>query len=287
MTLIEMNDVGLLFRVRRHGRISFKEYLLYGWFWPSRRPSFKVQALEHIDLTVKQGEKVGIIGHNGAGKSTLLKVLAGIYPPTSGVRRVRGRVSSLFDISLGFEPEATGWENIRYRNFLQGESPSSVQAKIRSIAEFSELGRFLDMPVRYYSAGMLVRLAFSVATSIEPEILIVNEVLSAGDLSFQTKARERMQALDIPRPGRSRGQPRPCHAPPALRSHPLVGPRPDPHGRSDRTSRRRLFAALNRLPPPAGGVRQSEKITLTSCRMGFSPSRFVGRRAKAHPTREL
>ena len=195
MTLIELDDVGLLFRVRRHGRISLKEYLLYGWFWPSRRPSFKVQALEHVDLAIKQGEKVGIIGHNGAGKSTLLKVLAGIYPPTSGVRRVHGRVSSLFDISLGFEPEATGWENIRYRNFLQGESPRSVQAKIRSIAEFSELGRFLDMPVRYYSAGMLVRLAFSVATSIEPEILIVDEVLSAGDLSFQTKARERMQAL--------------------------------------------------------------------------------------------
>jgi ABC-type polysaccharide/polyol phosphate transport system ATPase subunit len=195
MTLIELNDVGLLFRVRRHGRISLKEYLLCGWFWPSRRPTFNVQALEHIDLAVKQGERVGVIGRNGAGKSTLLKLLAGIYPPTSGRRHVTGRVSSLFDISLGFEPEANGWENIRYRSYLQGESPRSVRDKTQSIAEFSELGKFLDMPVRYYSAGMSVRLAFSVAAAIEPEILLVDEVLSAGDASFQAKARERMQAL--------------------------------------------------------------------------------------------
>jgi len=195
MTLIELNDVGLLFRVRRHGRISLKEYVLRGWFWPSRRPTFDVQALEHINLTVKQGERVGVIGRNGAGKSTLLKLMAGIYPPTSGVCRVTGRVSSLFDISLGFEPEANGWENIRYRSYLQGASLRSLQDKIQSIAEFSELGEFLDMPVRYYSAGMLVRLAFSVAAAIDPAILLVDEVLSAGDASFQTKARERMRAL--------------------------------------------------------------------------------------------
>ena len=155
----------------------------------------EVKALEHIDLVVEQGERVGIIGHNGAGKSTLLRLLAGIYPPTSGVRRVSGRVSSLFELSLGFEPEANGWDNIRYRSYLQGETPQSVQARMQAIADFSELGEFLDMPVRYYSSGMLVRLAFSVATAIEPEILIVDEVLSAGDCSFQLKAQQRMQAL--------------------------------------------------------------------------------------------
>ena len=144
---------------------------------------------------MEQGERVGIIGHNGAGKSTLLKLLAGIYPPTSGTRRVSGRVSSLFDISLGFEPEANGWDNIRFRSYLQGETPRSVQPRMQTIADFSELGEFLDMPVRYYSSGMLVRLAFSVATAIEPEILIVDEVLSAGDHSFQAKAQQRMQAL--------------------------------------------------------------------------------------------
>ena len=171
MSLIELNDVGLLFHVRRLGRISFKEYLLQGLFRPSKKNSFEVQALEHIDLTVKEGERLGIIGHNGAGKSTLLKLLAGIYPPTSGTRRVRGQISSLFDIALGFEHEASGWENIKYRGYLQGETPKSIQAKMQAIADFSELGEFLDMPVRYYSAGMMVRLAFSIATAIEPEIL--------------------------------------------------------------------------------------------------------------------
>jgi ABC-type polysaccharide/polyol phosphate transport system ATPase subunit len=192
---IELEDVGLLFHVRRLGRISFKEYLLHGMFRHSKQNTFEVQALEHIDLTVEEGNRLGIIGPNGAGKSTLLKLLAGIYPPTSGVRRVTGRVCSLFDIVLGFEMEANGWNNIMYRGFLQGETPRSLRSKIDSIAEFSELGQFLDMPVRYYSAGMRVRLAFSIATAIEPEILLIDEVLSAGDMTFQAKARQRIQNL--------------------------------------------------------------------------------------------
>jgi ABC-type polysaccharide/polyol phosphate transport system ATPase subunit len=195
MRLVELEDVGLLFRVRRLGRISLKEYLLQGLFRPSKKTSFEVQALEHIDLTINEGDRLGIIGHNGAGKSTLLKLLAGIYPPTSGKRKVNGHISSLFDIALGFEPEASGWENIMYRGYLQGETPRSIRAKMQPIAEFSELGEFLDMPVRYYSTGMMVRLAFSIATAIEPEILIIDEVLSAGDMAFQHKARERMRNL--------------------------------------------------------------------------------------------
>jgi ABC-type polysaccharide/polyol phosphate transport system ATPase subunit len=195
MTLIQLKHVGLQFHVRRFGRVSLKEYLLHGLFRPSKQPTFTVQALDGIDLTVGEGDRLGIIGSNGAGKSTLLKLLAGVYPPTTGRRIVRGRVSSLFDISLGFEHDATGWDNIMYRGYLQGESPRSIRAKMQPIAEFSELGEFLDMPVRYYSSGMMVRLAFSIATAIEPEILIVDEILSAGDLAFQVKARERMQAL--------------------------------------------------------------------------------------------
>jgi ABC-type polysaccharide/polyol phosphate transport system ATPase subunit len=183
--------------VRQLGRISLKEYLLEGLFRPSKKDktAIEVQALEHIDLIVGEGERLGIIGRNGAGKSTLLKLLAGIYPPTTGARYVGGRVSALFDIALGFESEANGWENIKYRGYLQGESPQSILAKTEAIAEFSELGEFLDMPVRYYSSGMRVRLAFSIATAINPEILIIDEVLSAGDIAFQAKARERMKSL--------------------------------------------------------------------------------------------
>lgn len=195
MSLIQLDDVGLRFNVRRFGRISLKEYLLQGFFRSSKKTTFEVQALENINLTVNEGDRLGILGHNGAGKSTLLKLLAGIYPPTAGRRRVTGQISSLFDIALGFEHEASGWENIIYRGYLQGETPRSIRAKMQPIAEFSELGDFLNMPVRYYSAGMLVRLAFSIATAIEPEILIVDEVLAAGDLAFQAKARDRMREL--------------------------------------------------------------------------------------------
>jgi ABC-type polysaccharide/polyol phosphate transport system ATPase subunit len=196
MSLIQLDHVGLRFQVRRSsGRTSLKDYLLHGMFRRSKKATFEVQALEDINLTVGEGDRLGIIGHNGAGKSTLLKLLAGIYPPTAGRRRVNGQVSALFDIALGFEADASGWENIIYRGYLQGENPRSIRAKMQPIAEFSELGDFLNMPVRYYSAGMLVRLAFSIATAIEPEILIIDEVLAAGDLAFQTKARDRMRAL--------------------------------------------------------------------------------------------
>jgi ABC-type polysaccharide/polyol phosphate transport system ATPase subunit len=195
MALIRLEDVELTFNMRRFGRISLKEYLLSGLY---RRPQDHLQevhALQGISFQIQEGERVGIIGHNGAGKSTLLKVLAGVYPPTSGDREVHGRISSLFELSLGFESEASGWDNIRYRGYLQGETPRSIGEKTQAIAEFSELGKFLDMPIRYYSAGMVVRLAFSIATAIEPDILLIDEVLSAGDAAFQQKARTRMKNL--------------------------------------------------------------------------------------------
>jgi ABC-type polysaccharide/polyol phosphate transport system ATPase subunit len=195
MALIELDDISLLFRVRCHGRISLKEYLVHGMFYRAKRTTLEVLALDRISLRIAEGDRVGIIGANGAGKSTLLKLLAGVYPPTSGSRRVHGRISSLFDIALGFEQDATGWENMAYRGYLQGETPQTLRPKVQMIAEFSELGEFLNMPVRYYSAGMMVRLAFSIATAIEPEILLVDEVLSAGDVAFQSKARQRMREL--------------------------------------------------------------------------------------------
>ena len=192
MARIELENVSLTFKVRQGGRITLKEFLVRQMFRRSTSPIIKVRALRNICLRFAEGERIGIIGHNGAGKSTLLKLLAGVYPPSKGQLTVEGRISSLFDLALGFEGDASGWENIFYRGYLQGETPKSVRAKMQGIADFSELGDFLKMPVRYYSAGMLVRLAFSIATAIEPEILLVDEVLGAGDLAFQVKARQRM-----------------------------------------------------------------------------------------------
>src|SRR5438105_4049632 len=195
MARIELDNLCLTFRVRQLRRITLKEFIVRRMFRKSANPVMKVNALRNINLVVRESERLGVVGHNGAGKSTLLKVLAGIYPPTRGKRIIDGRISSLFDIALGFESDADGWENISYRGYLQGETPRSIRAKMEQIAEFSELGEFLNMPVRYYSAGMLVRLAFSIATAIEPEILLVDEVLSVGDMSFQDKARQRMRDM--------------------------------------------------------------------------------------------
>lgn len=197
MAIIRLSKVGLTFRVRRDRKPTLKEFVLKGLFRPSINPIMEVPALKDIDLEVVEGERVGIVGHNGAGKSTLLKVLAGVYPPTRGKRHVEGQISSLFDLILGFEMEGSGWDNIRYRGYLQGESPKSIEAKMEAISEFSGLGEFLSTPVKYYSSGMMVRLAFAISTAVDPEILLVDEVLSAGDLAFQKKARARMlQMID-------------------------------------------------------------------------------------------
>ena len=194
MAHIAMDRVCLTFRVRQHQRVTFKEYVVKRLFRRTVNPYVRVKALQDFNLEVKSGERLGVIGHNGAGKSTLLKVLAGIYPPTSGTLQVEGAISSLFDISLGFEQDATGWENICFRGYLQGETPHTIRDKIQPIADFSELGDFLNTPVRYYSAGMRLRLAFSIATAIEPEILLVDEVLSVGDMAFMEKAAMRHAA---------------------------------------------------------------------------------------------
>jgi ABC-type polysaccharide/polyol phosphate transport system ATPase subunit len=195
MARIELQSVGLTFRVRPTTRNTLKDFFIGHLFRRNRNPIIEVKALQDITLQVQQGDRLGILGHNGAGKSTLLCVLAGIYQPSAGRVAVEGRISSLFNITLGFEPDATGWENIGFRSYLQGETPRSVGAKKHAIAEFSELGDFLNMPVRYYSSGMQMRLAFSIATAIDPEILLVDEALSVGDLGFLNKARARMMEI--------------------------------------------------------------------------------------------
>lgn len=154
-----------------------------------------VEALKNIDLHLKHGDRVGLVGHNGAGKSTLLRLLSGIYEPTRGACKVSGRVAPVFDLGVGMDPEISGYENILIRGMFLGVSRKEMLAKTDEIAEFSELGDYLNMPLRTYSTGMRVRLALGVVTSIDPEILILDEGIGAVDAEFMKKARVRLQAL--------------------------------------------------------------------------------------------
>lgn len=154
-----------------------------------------ISALSDVNLQLASGDRLGVIGHNGSGKSTLLRLLAGIYEPTSGSIHRSGSIASLVDIAIGINPENTGRENIVLRGKLMGLSKSDLSEKIEEIIEFSELGNFINLPVRTYSSGMLLRLAFAVATSIKADILIMDEWLSVGDGAFAEKAQKRL--LDL------------------------------------------------------------------------------------------
>lgn len=154
-----------------------------------------VRALDNLSLKIEHGDRVGLLGHNGAGKSTLLRVLANIYPPSSGKLSIQGKISALLDILLGMEPEATGHDNIILRGILQGLNYKEIEAKRKDIVKFTELGDYLSMPVRTYSAGMRLRLAFAIATSITPEILILDEVIGTGDEWFMHKAEKRIKQI--------------------------------------------------------------------------------------------
>jgi ABC-type polysaccharide/polyol phosphate transport system ATPase subunit len=154
-----------------------------------------VRALRDINLQLRNGDRLGLIGHNGAGKTTMLRVLAGIYTPNCGQIRVEGRVSTLFITSPGLDPEDTGYENIQTCGRFLGMSKKEIIAKLPEIEEFSELGDHLALPVRTYSTGMLTRLGFAVATAIDPDILLLDEGLSAGDARFAERAKERVEKL--------------------------------------------------------------------------------------------
>jgi lipopolysaccharide transport system ATP-binding protein len=154
-----------------------------------------VRALDGLNFEIKNGERIGLYGHNGSGKTTLLRVLTGAYPPTAGYIEVRGKVASLLDITMGLEGDATGWENIRLRGLMMGMLPEEIRNQTDEIAEFSGLGNFLDMPLRTYSSGMQIRLAFAVATAIRSDILILDEWLSVGDDEFQKKASMRLNDI--------------------------------------------------------------------------------------------
>lgn len=152
-------------------------------------------ALHDVNLQVRRGESVGIIGRNGAGKSTLLQLICGVLQPTQGTRHVRGRIAALLELGAGFNPELTGRENVRLNGPLLGMTASQIELRLPGIIEFAGIGDFIDQPVRSYSSGMFVRLAFSMATSVEPDILIIDEALSVGDGVFARKSFERIMAL--------------------------------------------------------------------------------------------
>ena len=154
-----------------------------------------VRALDNVSLTVNHGDQLGIVGHNGAGKSTLLRIFAGIYEPTQGSISIEGRVSPLFSSSPGLDLDDTGYENIVTCGLLLGMSRGEIERKMPEIEAFSELSDYLALPARTYSTGMLVRLGFAIATAIDPEILLLDEELGAGDARFASRAAERVESL--------------------------------------------------------------------------------------------
>jgi ABC-type polysaccharide/polyol phosphate transport system ATPase subunit len=192
--VIELGDVTLTFPGRSVRGIRDWLGAAFGHH-VAAAPAGSVTALRGVSLRVERGERLGIIGANGAGKTTLLKTVSGIYPPTSGHVRVDGELACLFELATGFEMEANGWENIRTRGLLLGLSRAEIRARSAEIAEFSDLGAALDRPVKTYSAGMFVRLAFAVSTAIAPDVLLLDEIIGAGDMQFQEKAKQRLDRL--------------------------------------------------------------------------------------------
>ena len=154
-----------------------------------------IKALRDINLTLDKGDKLGLVGHNGAGKSTLLRVLSGVYEPPIGTVTIDGKVSALTDMMMGMDVEATGYENIILRSVFLGVPIDQARRSVAEIEEFSELGNFLHLPLRTYSSGMMLRLAFAVTTAVTPEILIMDEIIGAGDAAFFEKAEKRLNRI--------------------------------------------------------------------------------------------
>jgi len=197
MARIHLSNVVVEFPIINASSHSLQLRLLQtlGGILTSHRKTVVVRALDGVTLRLMDGDRIGVIGHNGSGKTTLLRVLAGVYSPVQGTATIEGSISSFTDLTLGMDPESTGWENIIFRCAFMGLSFRDAQRLTPSIAEFSELGEYLNLPTRTYSAGMYLRLAFAISTSIEPEILIMDEMISAGDAQFIEKANRRLREI--------------------------------------------------------------------------------------------
>jgi lipopolysaccharide transport system ATP-binding protein len=195
---IEVTGLGKRFEIgsAAGGYMLLTEQITERFRRRGRRPrSQGFWALQEIDFEVKRGETFGVIGHNGAGKSTLLKILSRITPPTTGEARLHGRVGALLEVGTGFHPELTGRENVFLNGAILNMKRIDIQRRFDEIVEFADIGPFIDTPVKRYSSGMQLRLAFSVAAHLEPEILIIDEVLSVGDVAFQQKCLDRMEGV--------------------------------------------------------------------------------------------
>lgn len=199
MSYIRAKDLVVEFPVFNNTHRSLKNAVLHattgGRLAQSAGKQLSVRALDQLNFNIHAGDRVGLVGHNGSGKTTLLRVLAGAYEPVLGSLQLKGRVASLLDISLGMDHDATGYENIFLRGIMLGLTPKEIRQRTDEIAEFTDLGEYLDMPVRTYSSGMQLRLAFAVSTSVEADILIMDEWLSVGDAAFNEKASQRLTKL--------------------------------------------------------------------------------------------
>ncbi len=192
-TAIEVNNVSMKFNLSKEKVDSLKDYILksikheiqYNEFW----------ALKNVDFKVEAGDRVGILGLNGAGKSTLLKVISGVFKPTEGSVVKRGKTVPLLELGAGFDPQYTGTENIYLYGAMLGYTKEFIDSKFDEIVEFSELQKFMDVPVKNYSSGMKSRLGFSIATVVEPKILILDEVLSVGDAKFRRKSEKKIMSM--------------------------------------------------------------------------------------------
>ncbi|MFL6798034.1 MAG: ABC transporter ATP-binding protein [Xanthobacteraceae bacterium] len=197
MASLRLRNVCIDFPMYRGSSRSLKKLLFatstYGNLARDATDRVNVRALNNVTLDIEDGERIALIGANGAGKTTLLRVMAGIYAPTRGRVFSIGRMSALLDVSVGLDPDATGRENIILRGMYMNIHPREMRQRVDEIADFTELGAYLDMPTRTYSAGMTVRLGFAVSTCIHPEILLMDEWLSAGDAGFMAKAQQRME----------------------------------------------------------------------------------------------
>jgi ABC-2 type transport system ATP-binding protein/lipopolysaccharide transport system ATP-binding protein len=196
---LSLDNVSVSFPIYHGGSRSLKKSLLFrgsgGQLASDASHRITVEALRNVSMEFRTGDRVALVGNNGAGKTTLLRVMAGIYEPVTGVVKSRGRISPMFDISLGIDGDISGYDNIRLRGLILGLPAREIEERMADIAEFTELGDYLDIPVRTYSSGMMTRLTFAVATCFSPEILLMDEWILAGDAGFLAKAQHRVEAF--------------------------------------------------------------------------------------------
>ena len=198
MATIEVSDVDVDFPIYHGNSRSLKRTVFAaasGRMQADSRSRIVVQALRDVSFTLGRGERLGLVGHNGAGKTTLLRTLAGIYEPVKGRVHVRGSIGALLDVSMGMNPEMTGRENIMLRGLTNGLSRAQIRVLEQDVQAFAELDAFLDLPLRFYSSGMMVRLGFAMATAVRPEVLLMDEWILAGDAAFMIKATARLEEM--------------------------------------------------------------------------------------------